>query len=863
MSLLRRIGVPLVTGPGLAGVMDYQAHGGDYSRESIDKNRMIDFGWNSLFGGLIGKGLNTPGAEGRDLAFKSLLMAPMKELVRHGTHSLNEADSTMVSLRKSLDEQAKANTGYGKYVMPAAIGGVGLLGALALARLASGVNRAADSKEGGRVQMRLPQRARGDTEATIDIPVSEANLSPSLLRQIGVDTRRKLRGEVRSRINRRDEEEEDFYKAAAITVEFIKYAASITGSQPKAVAGGFMPIEQPKAQSGTKSIETGEDVKDANGNVLSDPVDIGKQQQQQAKSQELKSQNDQFEQQRAQQDYELKREGIKLQHAKLQADIAAAGKPDVTTAVTPQVVSEPFDHIGSGLKQLGKRIEGIKSANVFTDGLDKFKQWDSAPLASGAGAASLGLSLAPGIGNVMSAGRAVNHFRAGNWGQGLMHSAFSIPFFGNALSGLAKGGQVGARMLSRGLSRSGSALAPGARGFASFLGGASRFAGSPIKRNLATEGVEGLPYGASPTAPMTPTTAAPIPGVLQQPRPSPQQLTDKNFDMQRTQQRDYVAPSQMGLVKSAIVFTDGLDKFKQWDDNAFDSVGSGAINLGASILPGVGNVMSGARSINAFRDGNWGQGLMHAGMAIPLFGNIASGIFRSGRAGTRVLAQNMAKSTSKIVPKLTPIVKGVGDGLGVASRFAKSPFKQQIAAGLLRSNGDEPSQPIATPQPEQQPLQDNGIAQNDNWRDMFKYSKTAAWEPEPYFTSAPGDLTGALDSPIGKNLVGQMGQRAAMGAINHFGFAAKTPMKGQFDDEIAAHETPWGKTLKGFLQSPIISSLLTDKANANLPRYGDSFAEPGGLQEQQEAASIPESDSRLLELLGAYQTAGGNNPFSQ
>jgi hypothetical protein len=354
------------------------------------------------------------------------ILASTKDILRAGKHSLVDLSAMAPSIQKSLDVQNAESSGYKKYIPAAIGGGVGLLGALALARMAGGVNRAADSREGGRVQMRLPSRNKQDAEATVDIPIGEAGLSPTLLRGLGVDTRRKIRREVKAQVRPRGYSEDDDYdivKEASIVVGLIKKAA--LNSTSTGVGIGFMPIEQPKPTTGATSLDTtqsqgkSEEAQQPTG----DPIQAHKHMQ-------------------AQQAAEIQR--MNLENQKLQADIQstnaqAAPQPTAAATPAPQVDNKAFTNsvIGVRLKDLGQRAE--KLAAVF----DQFKKWDDN---SGALSANTALSFTPGVGSVMSGMRAVNAFSDGNYGQAALHTLGAIPLAGGFLS---KGlGAVGKKFFS-------------------------------------------------------------------------------------------------------------------------------------------------------------------------------------------------------------------------------------------------------------------------------------------------------------------------------------------------------------------------------------------------------------------------------
>ncbi len=405
VSLLKRIIGTGVGAVAMPAVMDYSMHGGPWKGE-WDHNRKDDTFWNTLFGALGGY----QGAKTRSVMpwGTSLLLSPGKQWMRSSNRTEEMKQKLMPDLASKLTGALDANSGWKKYAPVAAGTAATLLGALALHRIAGGVNRGVDNKAGGRVQMRLPARDKNDTEAVVDVPINDVNVSPTLLRGIGTDTRRKLRREVESRVHRRDEDGMDEYKYACEVI--VKMAATAKG-----VGGGFLPLEMPRASGATaQPLETTQNAQ-ANGGdetqTAAGPIAANKEAQQQQAMQQAELQRMQLE-------------NMKMTHEMRQTPEApASGNSNFDTAFSSGVLSRAVD-------DLKKRVKStLKVAALF----DRFKQWDdNAGLVSGNTAASL----LPGVGNVMSGMRAANAFSEGNIGGGIFHSIGAIPVVGNMVTGV-------------------------------------------------------------------------------------------------------------------------------------------------------------------------------------------------------------------------------------------------------------------------------------------------------------------------------------------------------------------------------------------------------------------------------------------
>ena len=229
-------------GLGSAGAMDYLTHGTDYSH--IDGRRVLNTAVNAGLGALGAHysmphkgmgGVQLPGnpAVGFNLGVLSPIGKDIMMNVLPATHKLAPALEAITGQANRGPTPATPTTPEWSPLAKAGLIGALGLGAFGLHRLSKSVSNAAEANNQGRLQVRLPTRHPGDQETTVDVPVSDANLTGGLKDRIFRDTRRKLRQESKERTWHRgdkhrllsnDEDEDGMEKVAACFMWLVKEA---------------------------------------------------------------------------------------------------------------------------------------------------------------------------------------------------------------------------------------------------------------------------------------------------------------------------------------------------------------------------------------------------------------------------------------------------------------------------------------------------------------------------------------------------------------------------------------------------------------------------------------------------------------
>lgn len=196
-------GGALVGGPGL----DYAYHHKpdksmleNYRDAFNDPARRKEMGINSVLGvlsGLVGSKKGPVEAAGVGL------MIPGKDLILNANKKLHGIDPK--ALMDAAEQAAKppAQSPRMSPKVMAMLAAAGLLGAGGLAyagiRGSGAVSDLARKASKGRVRVTLPTKQPGDAETTVEVPIEDVDLSQNLYRNLGRDTRRRLRAESRER----------------------------------------------------------------------------------------------------------------------------------------------------------------------------------------------------------------------------------------------------------------------------------------------------------------------------------------------------------------------------------------------------------------------------------------------------------------------------------------------------------------------------------------------------------------------------------------------------------------------------------------------------------------------------------------
>ena len=249
-------------GLGSAGAMDYLTHGTDYSH--IDGRRVLNTAVNAGLGALGAHysmphkgmgGVQLPGnpAVGFNLGVLSPIGKDIMMNVLPATHKLAPALEAITGQANRGPTPATPTTPEWSPLAKAGLIGALGLGAFGLHRLSKSVSNAAEANNQGRLQVRLPTRHPGDQETTVDVPVSDANLTGGLKDRIFRDTRRKLRQESKERTWHRgdkhrllsnDEDEDGMEKVAACFMWLVKEAGGNVGGMMTAMPTKPIPTIQ-------------------------------------------------------------------------------------------------------------------------------------------------------------------------------------------------------------------------------------------------------------------------------------------------------------------------------------------------------------------------------------------------------------------------------------------------------------------------------------------------------------------------------------------------------------------------------------------------------------------------------------------
>jgi RimJ/RimL family protein N-acetyltransferase len=191
----RNIGMGLGTGLGF-DAMQYGNHGLESYTKDITAGRVGRLLFNSVLGGVgvnrLTRGTGADAAAGATaigmIPGKDILMGlvPATDKVAPAIQAITDKTN-----KGSLDPKALATI-----IGGGALAGAGLLGANMLRKA---LLNNASARNGGRVNIKLPTKAPGDAETSVDLPIEEVQLSNPLRQAIGRDTRRRLREESKER----------------------------------------------------------------------------------------------------------------------------------------------------------------------------------------------------------------------------------------------------------------------------------------------------------------------------------------------------------------------------------------------------------------------------------------------------------------------------------------------------------------------------------------------------------------------------------------------------------------------------------------------------------------------------------------
>ena len=171
-----------------------------------DKQRLQIGAVNALLGGLGGQQIADKNI-GKGLF--ALTSAPAKDLMLKGMGSLHKIDKvsdlSANALTRDPASGAPAKTlleSIPKEILLGALGlGVGGLGVAAYSakRKADNAKEQVAATRAGRVKVTLPTKKPGDSETTLDLPIDDIKMSDAQRERLGIDARRRLYEESRSR----------------------------------------------------------------------------------------------------------------------------------------------------------------------------------------------------------------------------------------------------------------------------------------------------------------------------------------------------------------------------------------------------------------------------------------------------------------------------------------------------------------------------------------------------------------------------------------------------------------------------------------------------------------------------------------
>lgn len=191
---------------------------------SYDKPRGIMAGLNFLLGatggGLMASGAHTlraPLQAGEKASEKTLkgvglltggispiALAPAKDLIVQGLPVPQKVLRTLDSVNEKITQPEEEGMSNKQKIILGLLGAAGIgAGAFGVNRLAKAVEDNANASQKARVRITLPTKDPSDTETVVDAPLTDLNLSAKAYRDLGRDTRRKIRSETKDKTLRR------------------------------------------------------------------------------------------------------------------------------------------------------------------------------------------------------------------------------------------------------------------------------------------------------------------------------------------------------------------------------------------------------------------------------------------------------------------------------------------------------------------------------------------------------------------------------------------------------------------------------------------------------------------------------------
>jgi Acetyltransferase (GNAT) family len=217
-----------------------------------DKNRVLMGSLNALLGGVGGHQI----AGGNHLTgLTSIALAPTKDLAMKGVGTLHKIDDAATEAAKSFaHDRAKPEITSPKGVFESVpkeawmgAGGLGL-GILGLVAYNASKRRKIEEQRlaldaAGTASVTLPTAHPGDIETQIKLPIGDLQLSDKLIRNLGRDTRRRLRTETRARTKHRNESKSPtVVKSAAELQALVEELSKGAAAMPTPAPAGNVPM---------------------------------------------------------------------------------------------------------------------------------------------------------------------------------------------------------------------------------------------------------------------------------------------------------------------------------------------------------------------------------------------------------------------------------------------------------------------------------------------------------------------------------------------------------------------------------------------------------------------------------------------